>query len=86
MKILFITHHYLSSNGGGSFASRAYINAFAEHADEMTLLYPVKDGEDLFPEINKKIKTIPVKYNLPKWRKLVDLLCGRIHRYFSIAR
>ncbi|OWV20189.1 hypothetical protein B7990_03170 [Fibrobacter sp. UWB4] len=86
MKILFITHHYLSSNGGGSFASRAYINAFAENADEMTLLYPVKDGEDLFPEINKKIKTIPVKYNLPKWRKLVDLLCGRIHRYFSIAR
>ena len=86
MKILFITHHYLSSNYGGSFASRAYINAFAENADEMTLLYPVKDGEDLFPEINKKIKTIPVKYDLPKWRKLVDLLCGRIHRYFSIAR
>lgn len=52
MRILYITHHYLSDNGGGTFASRAYINAFAEIADEMTLLYPVKEGQNLFREIN----------------------------------
>lgn len=85
MKILFITHHYLSSNGGGSFASRAYINAFAKIADEMTLLYPAKDGENLFPEINKSIKTLAVEYNIPKWRKLFHLLIGKIHRYFGIV-
>lgn len=85
MNILFITHHYLSSNGGGSFASRAYINAFAEIADEMTLLYPIKEGENLFPGINKKVKTIPVEYNIPKWRKVFDLLCGRVHRYYKVA-
>jgi len=86
MNILFITHHYLSSNGGGSFASRAYINAFAEIADEMTLLYPVKEGEDLFPEINKKIKAVPVAYDIPKWRKLLHLLEGKVHRYFKAAK
>ncbi len=85
MNILFITHHYLSSNGGGSFASRAYINAFAEIADEMTLLYPIKEGENLFPGINKKVKTIPVEYNIPKWRKVFDLICGRVHRYYKVA-
>lgn len=85
MNILFITHHYLSSNGGGSFASRAYINAFAEIADEMTLLYPIKEGENLFPEINKKVKTISVEYNILKWRKVFDLLCGRVHRYYKVA-
>lgn len=85
MKILFITHHYLSSNGGGSFASRAYINAFAEIADEMTLLYPVKEDENLFPEINKKIRPVPVEYKIPKWRKFIDLFCGRVHRYYNIA-
>ena len=85
MKVLFITHHFLSSNGGGSFASRAYINAFAEIADEMTLLYPVKENENPFQEINKKIKTVPVEYKIPKWRKVFDLLCGRVHRYYKVA-
>ncbi len=85
MKVLFITHHFLSSNGGGSFASRANINAFAEIADEMTLLYPVKEKDGLFPEINKKVKAVPVGYNIPKWRKVFDLLCGRVHRYYKVA-
>jgi len=86
MNTLFITHHYLSSNGGGSFASRAYINAFAELSSEMTLLYPVKDGEELFEGINPKIKTISVAYNIPKWKKLYHLLTGKVHRYFKAAR
>lgn len=86
MNTLFITHHYLSSNGGGSFASRAYINAFAELSSEMTLLYPVKDGEDLFEGINPKIKSIPVAYNIPKWKKLYHLLTGKVHRFFKVAR
>ena len=85
MNVLFITHHYLSGNSGGAFASRAYINAFAEITDEMTLLYPVKDGLNLFDGINPKIKTIPVAYVIPKWRKLIHSLTGKVHRYFKAA-
>ena len=44
MNVLFITHHYLHGNGGGVFASRAYINVIAEIADHVTLLYPDKEG------------------------------------------
>lgn len=85
MKILFITHHYLSNNGGGSFASRAYINAFAEVADEMTLLYPVKEGENVFQGINSKIKLMPIAYSKPKLGKLFDSLIGKVHRYYNVA-
>ena len=85
MRTLFITHHYLSSPGGGTFASRAYINAFAELSDEMTLLYPVKEGEGLFEGINTCIKLVPVRYELPKVIKLVRILTGKVHRYFSTA-
>ena len=42
MKVLFVTYHYLHGHGGGIFASRGFINAFAALSDEMTLLYPVK--------------------------------------------
>lgn len=86
MKLLFITHHYLSGNSGGAFASRAYINAFAEVADEMTLLYPVKDGQNLFDGINPKINAIPVAYAIPKWRKLIHTLTGKVHRYFKATK
>ncbi|MBR4619532.1 MAG: glycosyltransferase family 4 protein [Salinivirgaceae bacterium] len=85
MKILFITHHYLTGNSGGAFASRAYINAFDEVADDMTLLYPVRDGQNLFDGINPKIKTIPVAYNMPKWRKLIHSIMGYVHRYYETA-
>jgi len=86
MNTLFITHHYLSSNGGGSFASRAYINAFAQLSSHMTLLYPVKEGENLFEGINPDIETVPVEYNVSKLQKFIHLLSGKVHRYFQIAR
>lgn len=85
MKILFITHHYLSSNGGGSFASRAYINSFAACVDSLTLLYPKNDKEDVFDSINKKIIKIPVTYDIPKFCKFLDLLIGRVHRYYEFV-
>lgn len=86
MNTLFITHHYLSSNGGGSFASRAYINAFAQLSSHMTLLYPVKEGENLFEGINPDIEAVPVEYNVSKLQKFVHLLFGKVHRYFQVAR
>ena len=81
-KILFITHHYLQGNGGGIYASRGFINAMARLA-EVTLLCPVKEG--CFPEqVDPSVRQIHVAYDLPKWRKALDLLLGRIHRYFGV--
>lgn len=85
MKLLFITYHYLNGKGGGVFASRAYINAFAEIADDMTLLYPMKDGAYAV-DINPKVKTIPVWDRRGKIRKFFDMLTGRFNRYRHIQR
>jgi len=85
MKTLFITHHYLSGNNGGSFASRAFINSFAEISEELTLLYPIKAGQNLFDNINPKVVPCPVKYDSSKWKKALDILVGKIHRFFDIA-
>ena len=83
MKILFVTHHYLNGVGGGVFATRGYINAFAENCDEMHVLYPYKNGAE--PEgILAGVKLIPVTYEIPKWRKFVHLLKGKLHRFYNV--
>lgn len=82
MKVLIITHHYLSGFGGGAFASRAFINAFSDRFNNVTLLYPAKNGECKI-DINKRIRQIPVPYNIPKWRKLFHLCTGKTHRYYN---
>lgn len=82
-KVLIVTHHYLNGNGGGVFASRAYINALAEIYSDVTLLYPVKEGHPI-EHINKKVKAIPVKYDVPKIVKLWHILTGLSHRYFDV--
>lgn len=85
MKTLFITHHYLSTPGGGAFASRAYINAFAELSEYMTLLYPVKEGQNLFDGLKAGTDLCPVAYDKSKVLKLIHLLTGKVHRYFDMA-
>lgn len=84
-KVLFITHHYLHGTGGGCFASRAYINAFATLFSDVTLLYPFKQGMEA-EHIKASVKQIPVKYEKGKLFKLIDLLEGRVHRYSNIKR
>lgn len=82
MKILFITHHFLTGTGGGVFASKAYINAFAKNSTEMKLLYPIKDKAEKIEDIDQNIKLCPISYSKPKWKKFLDLLIGRVHRYY----
>ena len=83
MRTLFVTYHYLHGNGGGVFASRGYVNAFAELSEHLTLLCPVKDG--FAPEgIAPSVRVIPVGYEKPRWRKFVDLLLGKLHRFFGV--
>lgn len=81
MKLLVVTHHYLHGNGGGIYASRSFINAFACLAD-VTLLCPVTDDQ-VPEEIDPRVRQIHVPYAVPKWRKALDLLRGRIHRFFG---
>lgn len=82
MNILMVTHHYLYGNGGGVYASRAYINAFAEIADRMTLLYPMKEGMDI-EGILDKVVAIPIYHKKHIYKKALDFLCGRVHRFFD---
>ena len=84
MKILFVTQHYLDGKGGGTFASKAYINAFAKNATQMKLLYPIKKDEKQLKDIDESVSLCPVSYSKPKLCKLVDLIIGRVHRYYHI--
>ena len=81
--ILIVTHHYLSGNGGGVFASRAYINAIATVANNVTLLVPYKPGRGV-EKILSKVHVIPVPYDKPRVLKLVDLALGRVNRYGKV--
>ena len=83
MKVLYVTYHYLHGNGGGIYCSRGYINAFAALSEGLTLLFPVKNGEA--PEgIDPAARLIPVSYDKPQVLKFVDLLLGKVHRFFGI--
>jgi glycosyltransferase involved in cell wall biosynthesis len=83
MRVLFFTHHYLDDNSGGSFASRAYINAFSEIADTCMLMYPDR-GIPISEFIHKKciLKGISDGHN--KVQKVIDIYRGRIHRYAEV--
>ena len=83
MKVLFITHHSLDDNSGGSFASRAYINAFSEIADSCMLLYP-DEGISVAKFINKKCILKGIKYDRSNVGKVIDYYRGRIHRYTEV--
>lgn len=82
MNVLIVTLHYLYGNGGGVFASRAFANAIASVADAVYLMYPLFERDDTL-RIDPKIKKIPVLYKKSKLAKFVDLLLGRVHRYYG---
>jgi len=83
MKVLFFTHHYLDDNSGGSFASRAYINAFSEIADSCLLMYPER-GIPISDFIHKKCILKGVKYERSNIGKVIDYYRGRMHRYMDV--
>ena len=83
MKVLFVTYHYLHGHGGGVFASRGFINAFASLSDEMTLLCPQK-GEAQPAGIDPGVRIIPVRGTRSRMTKALSYLVGRIHRFFGL--
>ena len=76
MKLLYITYHYIEGFGGGVIGTKAYINAFAELSDEITLLYPVKDTP-VVEGLNPKVKATPLRNDRSRLKKGWDLLTGR---------
>lgn len=83
MKTLYVTYHYLHGNGGGVFASRGFINAFAALSDGMTLLCPQK-GDASPAGIDPGVHVIPVRETRSRLWKALSYLAGRIHRFYGI--
>jgi len=79
MKVLFITNNLLDGNGGGSFASRSFVNAFSEVADTCLLVYPDK-GKNIRPYIDHRIILHSIE-DKNKLTRFIDIYRGKINRY-----
>ena len=83
MKTLFVTYHYLHGHGGSVFASRAYINAFAELSERMMLLCPVT-RKDAPEELAEGIAVVPVLRSRNPLLAIRNYALGVLHRYFGL--
>jgi hypothetical protein len=82
MRVLIVTHNYLSGFGGGAYGARAYINAFAALYDDVSLLYPVQEGNAAPTEISPRVRMMGVADPVPVHRKAGRILFkGVLHRF-----
>ena len=82
MKVLIVTHNYLSGYGGGAFGARAYINAFSALYDDVTLLYPVREGDTAPTEISPRVRMLGVTDPASAPVKAARILFkGVLHRF-----
>lgn len=84
MRTLFISFSYLYGNGGGIYATKAYINAFAQLSQTLTLLYPAKDNTTI-DGLSDNIIFEPVEDKRTKVSKTIDYILGHIHRFENIS-
>ena len=84
-RVLFITYHYLTGAGGGIFASRGFINAMCEIYGSLTLLCPVKNGEQV-QGLDSRVRIIPVAKDRPALRKILDIISGNIHYFRPVVQ
>lgn len=81
MRTLYITNTYLQGRSGVVNASKAFITAFAEISESMTLVFPQK-SEQYMPEVNTNaVELIHVEDKRSKAKKLLDYIAGKVHRY-----
>ena len=82
MRVLIVTHNYLSGFGGGAYGARAYINAFAALYDDVSLLYPVQEGNAAPTEISPWVRMMGVADPVPALQKAGRILFkGVLHRF-----
>ncbi len=86
MKVLFFERIWLQGQGGGPNCARAYINALAEIADEITLVYPTKSGKEIEGISNKVSNLIPIPYELSKASKVIRLLKGKLNPFYNLPQ
>lgn len=83
--ILFISYTYLNGNGGGVYASQAFINALAEICDSITVICPQKKGKTA-ENISQKVKFVYADYDISKFQKILLRIIGRIHFMTSVFK
>ena len=78
MKVLYISRVNPFINGGGPFASRAYIDAFMELSEHFTLM--IADN-CIVPDNYKQSADIVYVPKRPFKEKLLFPFSGRLHRF-----
>lgn len=86
MRVLFITRHYLDENNGGSNCTKANLRAIGELFDDVTLIYPEHKGSDSTDFIPNGVRPIPCYDNRKRWKKGLDVYCGRLHRTIGFVK
>lgn len=82
MKVLIVTYNSLTGYGGGPFGARAYINAFSALYDDVTVMYPVREGEADPDGLTSRVRRIGVTDPVPRPVKLARILFkGVMHRF-----
>ena len=79
--VLFITRHYMHQASGGTLCSSAYMFAFANIFEKISIIYPTLTGIDT----EKFLPHNAIPYGCidkrSKARKAFDMYCGKIHRF-----
>lgn len=81
MRILYITNTYLQGRSGVVNASKAFVNAFAELSESMTVVYPQYNNYEVEDINGQNIKLYPIEDHRSKVAKFCSLLAGKMHRY-----
>ena len=86
MKSLVVGFSRMHGNGGGIFATLAYVNAMARIADETVFLFPSDDlAEDT--RIDGRVRQIPVRDQEGKLGKMKRIIFrGVLHRFETCFR
>jgi glycosyltransferase involved in cell wall biosynthesis len=81
MKSLVVAYSEMNGNGGGIFATLAYVNAMAVLAEETVFMFPSRDGAP-DPRIHPAVRQIPVPDRASRIGKAARLLFKGIpHRF-----
>ena len=83
MKSLIVAYSEMNGNGGGIFATLAYVNAMAALADETVFMFPSRDDAP-DPRIHPAVRQIPVRDPASRFGKAVRVFFKGIpHRFES---
>lgn len=84
-RLLFITHHKLNENNGGSNASKGFLHCFAALYDNCAVLSPAFEGPTA-PYVPLNVKMYHPHDTRSKVRKLTDMYRGVISPLYDAVR